>query len=175
VLLVEDLQAVDRRTSVSRKVDRRNHIGKAASRAKATSSTNTFRKLIDYENLGSIDLSRVSDILEAAYSLTYSLNDQLCNSVALVDGEIGLAEVEEQNLERTAVISVNDTGTNIDRVLCSKSGARSYSAVCTSCQEELYKQTADGQNIHVSAGTAIEISVSASTLPLAGTVVLFDA
>ena len=44
----------------------------------------------------------------------YSLNDQLCNSVALVDGEIGLAEVEEQNLERTAVISVNDTGTDIN-------------------------------------------------------------
>lgn len=62
--------------------------------------------------------------------MAYSLNDQLCNSVTFVYSKVGLAKVEEQDLERTAVVSINDTSTNIDRVLCSESRARSDSTVC---------------------------------------------
>lgn len=104
----------------------------------------------------------------------YSLNDQLCNSVALVDGKVGLAKVEEENLERTAVVGVNDTSTNIDRVLCCESRAGGYSAVCVTCQR-CVERVADDCNAQVPAGTAIEMSVSASTFPLAGTVLLFEA
>lgn len=129
------LKTVGRGTSIGRKVDSRDHVGKPASRAKAASSTNAFRKLLDHEDLGCVDLARVSHVHQAGDNFTsYSFNDQLGNSVALVDSEVGLAKVKEQNLERAAVVSVNDTGTDVDRVFRSKSGARSYSAVCISCQ-----------------------------------------
>lgn len=90
------LKTVDRGTSVGRKVDSRDHVGKTASRTKATSSTNAFRKLLDHEHLGCIDLARVSHVYRVFDRITsYSFNDQLCNSVALVDGKVGLAKVEE--------------------------------------------------------------------------------
>jgi hypothetical protein len=109
------LEAVNWCASIGRNIDGRNHVGKAASRAKASGSTNTLRKLVDYENLGCIDLASIRGVHEIAEDrVTYSLNDQLCNPVAFVDGEVGLAEVEEQNLDRAAVVGVNDTGTNIN-------------------------------------------------------------
>ena len=90
------LKAVNRGTSIGRKVDSRDHVGKAAGRAKATSSTNAVRKLLDYKNLGCVDLTSVSHMEDISDNVTsYSLNDQLCNSVALVNGEVGFAKVEE--------------------------------------------------------------------------------
>ena len=53
-------------------------------------------------------------IAERLESTTYSLNDQLGHSVTLVNGKVGLAEVEQQHLQGATVVCVNDTSTNID-------------------------------------------------------------
>jgi len=53
------LKAVNRGASVGRKVDRRDHVGKAAGRTKAACSTNAVRKLLDHENLGCVDLAEL--------------------------------------------------------------------------------------------------------------------
>lgn len=81
--------------------------------AKATSSSDTLLQLLDLDDLGGHD----------------PLEHQLSNSVALLDLIVGVGVVEEENLDGSAVVCVNDTGAGVDEVLGGEARAGSDSAI----------------------------------------------
>jgi hypothetical protein len=82
--------------------------------AKATSTPLTLIKLLHFHNFRSVD----------------ALEHKLGNAVALLDLEVGLAMVEQKDLDRAAVVGINDTGSCIDEVLGSETRTRGNAAVC---------------------------------------------
>ncbi len=59
-----------------------------------------------------------------------ALDDQLRDAVALGDGVVGVAVVEEQDLHLPAVVGVDDARARLDRVLGGEAGAGRDAAVC---------------------------------------------
>lgn len=45
------------------------------------------------------------------------LNDELRNAVTLLDREVGVAEVEEDDLDLASVVGINDTSTGVNAML----------------------------------------------------------
>lgn len=92
----------DRNVKILSAIERGKNVGcETAGGTKTSSTTNTIWKLSDNSDFWGID----------------PLDDQLCNSVTVLDSKVLLAEIEQQHLEWATVIFVNDTGTDINRVL----------------------------------------------------------
>jgi hypothetical protein len=81
--------------------------------AKATSSSYALLQLLNFDDLGRHD----------------PLEHQLSNTVALLDLIIGICVVEEENLDGSAVVCVDDTSAGVDEVLGGEAGAGGNSAV----------------------------------------------
>ena len=71
----------------------------------------------------------MSKFREEVHSLTHSLHNQLCNSIANVDLEISVAAVEKQHAHQSSVVCVDDSSSSINAVLDSKSTSWSNSSV----------------------------------------------
>ena len=87
-------------------------------------------ELLHLDNLGSVD----------------ALEHQLRDAVALLDGEVGIAVVEEEDLHLAAVVCVDDAGTGIDEVLGGEAGAGGDAAVCWETSQLLAVFRAWGQD-----------------------------
>ena len=61
---------------------------------------------------------------------TYPLKHKLGDPIALLDLEADVAEIEEQDLERAAIVGVDDASANIDAVFRGEAGAGCDAAVC---------------------------------------------
>lgn len=81
--------------------------------AKAAGAAHALLQVSDLDNVGSID----------------ALKDELSYAVSLCDGEIGIGVVEEQDLDLTTVVSVDDAGARVNEVLGRQAGARSDTAI----------------------------------------------
>lgn len=86
--------------------------------AKTSGSSHTLLQLLNLDDIGRHD----------------PLEHQLSNSVALLDLIVGVCVVEEENLDGSAVVCVDDTGAGIDEVLGGEARARSNSAVYKWCK-----------------------------------------
>lgn len=102
--------------------------------AKTADSADSLLQLLDDNDLRGIYLAKMSakcdfhcEHLTQVY--TYPLNNQLRNSLALLDLEVDLAEVEQQHLQWASVVRINHTSTHINAVLARKSAARGDAAV----------------------------------------------
>lgn len=73
---------------------------KSAGAAKAARSAHRLLQLLHLDHFRRVD----------------ALNDELCHPIALLDIKVRLCVVEEQNLDRTTVVRVNDTRARIDEV-----------------------------------------------------------
>jgi hypothetical protein len=58
-----------------------------------------------------------------------ALEHELGDAIAGLDGEVGVAEVEEDDLDGPAVVGVDDAGAHVDAVLGREAGAGGYAAV----------------------------------------------
>lgn len=106
------------------------------------------------------------------------LNDQLRNPVALLHLKVGLAVVEQQDLDGSPVVGVDDAGARVDEVLGGEAGAGGDAAVCFATDSSvLYVIQESGfwareePDSQVPAGTDMLMSVSTSALPREGMVV----
>jgi hypothetical protein len=79
----------------------------AASAPKPAFASDSIGQLLHHDDIGRVD----------------ALDDELRDSVPLLDGKIGVAKVEQNDLERAAVVGVDDAGASVDAVLCGEAGA----------------------------------------------------
>lgn len=155
---------------------KRPHRGAESSRTpEAAGSSHTRLKLLHDDNFGRVD----------------ALDDELGNSITLLDGKIGIAQVEQDDLDLATVVSVDDASARVNAVLGGEAGAGGYAAVFGREMGGLAKDTrraptvqggggrvrkamekGGGGNSQVPSGTAIEIPVETMALPLAGTLAL---
>ena len=61
--------------------------------------------------------------------MTHPLQNQLRNTVTLVDSEIDIREVEQQHLHLATVIGIDDAGAGIDEVFRGETAAGGDTAV----------------------------------------------
>ena len=93
---------------------------------------------------------------------TYPFNDKLSDAISFVDSKILVTQVKKKNLNLATIVCVNDAGTGGDAVLHCEPRARSNAAIC-SCGSTILLESEHNTKVvdlQVSAGTAIEISVS---------------
>lgn len=89
--------------------------------------TNALLELLDFDHLGGVD----------------ALEDELGNAVAFLDGEVDVAVVEQEYLDLSAVVGVDDARSGVDKVLGGEAGARGDTAVyfCTENRSEKVHMT----------------------------------
>ena len=61
---------------------------------------------------------------------THPLQNQLGNTITRLDWEIDVRVIEQEHLDLSAVVGINDTSTSVDEVLSSKTTTGSNAAVC---------------------------------------------
>lgn len=83
------------------------HPSATASASEATGTTHALLELLHLDNLGRVD----------------ALNDELGDAVTLLDLEVGVGVVEQQDLDLTAVVGINDAGAGVDEVFGRETGA----------------------------------------------------
>ena len=103
-----------------------------------------------------------------------ALQHELRDAVALPDNKVRGRVVEEQDLDGAAVVGVDDPGARVDEVFGREARSRRDSAVFVfrfALAENRDTCTLEDDSLQVPSGTAMLMSVSTSTLPVAGTVV----
>jgi hypothetical protein len=88
----------------------------STSASKAAGTPHALRKLLYLDDFGGED----------------ALQDELGDTVALLDLEVGLGVVEEEHLDLASVISVNDAGASVNEVLGREARTWRNAAVCRS-------------------------------------------
>ena len=58
------------------------------------------------------------------------LQNQLCNTIVLLNHKVDIAVIEQQNLDLSSVIRINDAGSRVDEVLGCEAGAWGDASVC---------------------------------------------
>jgi hypothetical protein len=72
----------------------------SSSAAKSSSAPDTLLELLHNDNIRCVD----------------ALDDQLSDAVAFLDREVDLAEVEEDHLDLSTIVGIDDTCTRVDAV-----------------------------------------------------------
>lgn len=83
---------------------------KAAGGPEATGAAHALLQLGDLDNLRRVD----------------ALEHELCDAVALGDGEVSLGVVEEQDLDLAAIVGVDDARAGVDKVSRERAGLASW-------------------------------------------------